>query len=274
MADTKICPYCGEEILAVAKKCKHCGEWLTDDSKDKVLSQITNNSGAHTSLNTEVSSIGNDSSQKPLGVNLAAITPSNRNKWIIFLCVLGIIIIGVLILVGTSLSDSKTVISEEPIEDVPIVENPYVQSQTDEVDFSDNWELKYFKDSFGEDDKSNPYIQKEFSTDSESIKMLFSKNGFAIFGEYFPSLVEELTIKDENGNITVVPCMENAPEHALMAADVDGYKTLVELLDNGNDFTLRLKVWGFGNEYHYEAYKVSGWSGQGIKKAIQKNLAN
>lgn len=25
---TKRCPYCGEEILAIAKKCKHCGEWL------------------------------------------------------------------------------------------------------------------------------------------------------------------------------------------------------------------------------------------------------
>jgi predicted nucleic acid-binding Zn ribbon protein len=26
--DTKQCPYCGEEILTVAKKCKYCGEWI------------------------------------------------------------------------------------------------------------------------------------------------------------------------------------------------------------------------------------------------------
>lgn len=25
---TRPCPYCGESILAVAQKCKHCGEWL------------------------------------------------------------------------------------------------------------------------------------------------------------------------------------------------------------------------------------------------------
>lgn len=28
MKKTKQCPYCGHEILDVAKKCKHCGEWL------------------------------------------------------------------------------------------------------------------------------------------------------------------------------------------------------------------------------------------------------
>ncbi len=34
MADeTKECPYCGEEILAIAKKCKHCGEFLDGSSK-------------------------------------------------------------------------------------------------------------------------------------------------------------------------------------------------------------------------------------------------
>jgi hypothetical protein len=29
---TKRCPWCAEEILVDAKKCKHCGEYLTDDS--------------------------------------------------------------------------------------------------------------------------------------------------------------------------------------------------------------------------------------------------
>ena len=28
MNDTKQCPYCSEEILTTAKKCKHCGEYI------------------------------------------------------------------------------------------------------------------------------------------------------------------------------------------------------------------------------------------------------
>ncbi len=33
MADeTKLCPYCGEKILAIAKKCKHCGEWINSNN--------------------------------------------------------------------------------------------------------------------------------------------------------------------------------------------------------------------------------------------------
>ena len=30
---TKNCPYCGEEIMATATKCKHCGEWLDQEEE-------------------------------------------------------------------------------------------------------------------------------------------------------------------------------------------------------------------------------------------------
>lgn len=33
--NTKPCPYCGEEIMMKAVKCKHCGEWLNQEARKK-----------------------------------------------------------------------------------------------------------------------------------------------------------------------------------------------------------------------------------------------
>ena len=33
--NTKKCPFCGEEIMSVAKKCKHCGEWIDKEETSK-----------------------------------------------------------------------------------------------------------------------------------------------------------------------------------------------------------------------------------------------
>lgn len=40
MEETKKCPYCGGEIMAVAKKCRHCGKWL--DANNAMTQQPTN----------------------------------------------------------------------------------------------------------------------------------------------------------------------------------------------------------------------------------------
>lgn len=37
---TRDCPYCGETILAVAKKCKHCGEWIKEEAIIESLENV------------------------------------------------------------------------------------------------------------------------------------------------------------------------------------------------------------------------------------------
>ena len=44
---TKPCPFCAEEILSDAVKCKHCGEWLNREAESVQRTPGTNHIGKH-----------------------------------------------------------------------------------------------------------------------------------------------------------------------------------------------------------------------------------
>ena len=75
--EMKRCPYCGEMILAAAKKCKECGEWLenseaiiADDKEEKLATVVPKSKSKpvaepcllYTSIKTLITQTGNNAS--------------------------------------------------------------------------------------------------------------------------------------------------------------------------------------------------------------------
>lgn len=51
--ETKRCPYCGEEILAVAKKCKHCKQWIDEDHQGVTTTPTQHNSNTQSTQDVQ-----------------------------------------------------------------------------------------------------------------------------------------------------------------------------------------------------------------------------
>ena len=53
MEEMKVCPFCGKEILAVAKMCKYCRELLPDESTNPNIQKSNKNSPRGKSFSTD-----------------------------------------------------------------------------------------------------------------------------------------------------------------------------------------------------------------------------
>lgn len=79
MEKTKNCPYCGEEIMADARKCKHCGEWL-----DESFVQDQDSKANKRESETDAKPKQNNSAVLPQSGSLKETTPIKKNKkWLL-----------------------------------------------------------------------------------------------------------------------------------------------------------------------------------------------
>lgn len=113
MEETKNCPYCGEEILAVAKKCKHCGEWLEPKDTEKKMRECPI-CGEYVSEDTEVCPYCNERITESEPVKEATILPertdnpkNSGHQWLFYILLLIAIVAVVFYLIRATHQSKK-----------------------------------------------------------------------------------------------------------------------------------------------------------------------
>lgn len=123
----------------------------------------------------------------------------DKKKRIFIFSVLTLFIITVGFIVLRNTLHREPVISDGMEEEDEIVEESAPQSQTD----LHNWVESYH----GPDEPRT--IDMWLTAGSDDIQLTFNKDEFFMHCESFPNGIEEFTMKDESGNITLVPCFDN-----------------------------------------------------------------
>lgn len=69
MEETKICPFCGKEVLAIAKKCKYCNNWFNIECPycaEEINPMETECPHCHSKLDSKLKNINNNKNENKI----------------------------------------------------------------------------------------------------------------------------------------------------------------------------------------------------------------
>ena len=189
MEETKTCPYCGEEILAVAKKCKHCGEWLPVE-KAKIPCPIC---GEGIDEDTVVcphcnEKVKEEAPTPTTPVNNPTPKPDGEKKnWKMIGGIAGcaVLIIAIIAWALSSGSESEngnlaTTENDSATVEVAYADEPPATGDIDDYEVGDyeamknnykpQWKVRYAKDAFGDEDRSRPSYTLELDGTTDLVQ--------------------------------------------------------------------------------------------------------